>query len=323
MPDERARNGDFSHFRNTTPTADACSASATRSRGRPHLDGEQQQHTPAQQLNYTGPPACATCATGLNVMDPAQIDPIAKRILALMPLPNHEGTGAGGFSNNWSRRQTIDTRRNNFDAKVNLNRTNAHQMWFKLSYMYANVPDRWTFPAPGVGETETRVYQPTFGQTWVLSPTLTFDTTLGDVDHGPGSLRRRTSRWAWSAPTCWGFRARTRQGRTDVPRAHLYAGHSEHPDGVPDDRQHAPPGRRRTAIEKTISFTSNLTKFAGRHEFRGGYTLFRSKLDHWQPERQNPRGSFAFRRPTRRGWRTSPGRRRRTSTTSARRSCSG
>ena len=48
------------------------------------------------------------------------------------------------------------------------------------------------------------------------------------------------------------------------------------------------------ANEKTISFTNNLTKFAGRHEFRGGYTLFRSKLDHWQPERQNPRGSIVI-----------------------------
>ena len=114
--------------------------------------GNANLHT-RQQLNYTGPAACATCATGLNVMDPARIDPIAKRILAMMPMPTLEGTGAGGFSNNWSRRETTDTRRNNFDAKVNLNRTNAHKMWFKLSYMYADVPDLWYFPAPEVGGT--------------------------------------------------------------------------------------------------------------------------------------------------------------------------
>jgi hypothetical protein len=289
VPDERARNGDFSHFFNTNGTLQRI--------GNPFTSGARNwtgsnNNNPRAQLNYTGAPACPSCATGLNVMDPALIDPVAKRVLALLPMPTLEGTGAGGFSQNWSRRQTQDTRRNNFDAKVNLNRTNAHQMWFKLSYMYADVPDLWYFPAPEVGGTVTRVYQPTFGQTWVLSPTLTFDSTLGvsildqeafGGDYPMGMVGLDTL----------GIPGTNHQNNPNVPRRELYAGIPSIETGFQTAGTAAtwtPQNRN----EKTISLTANLTKFAGRHEIRGGYNMFRGKLDHWQPERQNPRGSFVM-----------------------------
>jgi hypothetical protein len=286
VPDERARNGDFSHFFNSNGTLQRIGDPFTGVRD---YTGSSSAHT-REQLNYTGSPACPTCATGLNVMDPARIDPIAKRVLAMMPLPIHEGTGAGGFSNNWSRRQTFDTKRNNFDAKINLNRTNAHQMWFKLSYMYADVPDLWTFPSPDVGGTLTAVYQPTFGQTWVLSPTLTFDSTLGisilDQEAFGGDFPL-----GMVGTDELGITGTNAQNRTDVPRAHLYAGIPRITTGFSVVGT-APNWTPQNRNEKTISLTANLTKFAGRHEFRGGYNLFRGKLDHWQPERQNPRGRF-------------------------------
>ena len=46
--------------------------------------------------------------------------------------------------------------------------------------------------------------------------------------------------------------------------------------------------------ERTYSIAANLTKMKGRHDFRGGYFLNFLYLDHWQPETDNPRGSFAF-----------------------------
>jgi hypothetical protein len=286
VPDERARNGDFSHFFNSNGTLQRIGDPFTGVRDWTGSSSGQ----PREQVFYAGPPACPSCATGLNVMDPARIDPIAKRVLALVPMPIHEGTGAGGFSNNWSRRQTFDTKRNNFDAKINLNRTNAHQMWFKMSYMFADVPDQWAFPAPEPGTTVTRVYQPTFGQTWVLSPTLTFDSTLGV------SILDQEA-WSGDFPLGMvgtdelGIPGTNAQGRTDVPQVELYAGIPRVDIGF-DDVGTAANWTPQTRNEKTISLTTNLTKFAGRHEIRGGYTLFRGKLDHWQPERQNPRGRF-------------------------------
>ena len=47
---------------------------------------------------------------------------------------------------------------------------------------------------------------------------------------------------------------------------------------------------------KEVSYTAsvNLTKVAGKHEFRSGFDFVRLTLDHWQPEVGNPRGTLAF-----------------------------
>ena len=46
--------------------------------------------------------------------------------------------------------------------------------------------------------------------------------------------------------------------------------------------------------EGTVSFSTNVTKVAGSHDFRVGYRVDYLHLDNWQPERANPRGSFDF-----------------------------
>ena len=46
--------------------------------------------------------------------------------------------------------------------------------------------------------------------------------------------------------------------------------------------------------ERTYSFTTNVTKVKGAHEFRGGYGVNFLYLDHWQPETDNPRGRFDY-----------------------------
>ena len=47
--------------------------------------------------------------------------------------------------------------------------------------------------------------------------------------------------------------------------------------------------------ETSYTFTQNLTKLAGKHEFRAGFDFIRYQLDHWQPELgDGPRGRFNF-----------------------------
>jgi outer membrane receptor protein involved in Fe transport len=163
-------------------------------------------------------------------------------------------------------------------------------MWFKLSYMHALVEDQWFFPMNNPGYGKTVVYQPAFGQTWVLSPTLTFDTTLGISD---STVNGRNPDFPMGEVglDVLGIPGTNSQGRTDIPRAHLYAGIPNIATGfqtVGDIANFWPADRD----EFTLSLTNNLTKFMGKHEIRGGYTWFRGTLNHWQPERQNPRGSF-------------------------------
>ena len=55
-----------------------------------------------------------------------------------------------------------------------------------------------------------------------------------------------------------------------------------------------PTWTRPTATRDTVSFSTNVTKVRGSHDFRAGYRVDYLHLDNWQPERANPRGNFAF-----------------------------
>ena len=55
-----------------------------------------------------------------------------------------------------------------------------------------------------------------------------------------------------------------------------------------------PGGRRSTRDERNYTFSTNVTKVAGKHEIRSGFDFVKLGLDHWQPEVNNPRGNFNF-----------------------------
>ena len=72
-----------------------------------------------------------------------------------------------------------DAMRDNYDAKVNWNRTSAHQIWAKYSMMDATVQDLFKLPFDAAGGGDTKVYLGTIGNTWTLSPTLILDGNAG------------------------------------------------------------------------------------------------------------------------------------------------
>ena len=131
----------------------------------------------------------------------------------LFPAPNNPGTGVGGFTNNYKRQEDRTFARDNWDTKVNWNRTSAHQIWGKFSYMNATVDDLTNYLGPDPNASGdggfTKVYQATAGQTWTFTP----DAADGhDVRIRPSGSARATvltSRPETSASTCWGFPART------------------------------------------------------------------------------------------------------------------
>ena len=99
------------------------------------------------------------------------------------PAANTGGSGAGGLTGNYIRGEKRTTDRKNYDAKVNLNRTSANQIWGKFSYLDALVDDRTYFLIPdpnGTGDGgDTKVTQLTGGQTWTLTPSMVWDATFG------------------------------------------------------------------------------------------------------------------------------------------------
>ena len=73
-----------------------------------------------------------------NQIPSNMISPIAVKVMNLFPPPNNPGTSVGGFTNNYKRQEDRTFARDNWDTKVNWNRTSAHQIWGKFSYMNAD-----------------------------------------------------------------------------------------------------------------------------------------------------------------------------------------
>lgn len=248
----------------------------------------------AQQRIYdpfTGDIATGTGRTQFenNVIPANRINPITKQLLALYPMPNVEGTGLGGLTANYRTTRRNATDRHNYDLKVNWNRTAAHQLWGKYSHMNALVDDLFTFPmgsADGDGG-ETKVHLVTGGQTWSFGKSLLLDSAFGvsifnqfcsSPDFGLGMMGLDL-----------GIPGTNDQGRGDS----RYAGMPEFRTGF-TTLGNTPTWSPTYREEGTVSYSTNVTKVASRHDFRAGYRVDYLHLDNWQPERANPRGRFDF-----------------------------
>jgi hypothetical protein len=269
VPNEALRRGDFSNARNTDNTVQIIYDPRT---GNP--DGSGRQPFPNNQIPAN------------------RINPIVQQLLALYPLPNSGGTGAGNLTNNYLREELRTTDRHNYDAKVNFNRTSAHQIWGKVSYLDAVVDDRTYFLGPdpnaeGDGGI-THTTQITTGQTWTIGADVVWDATFGFARQkqdvlGPDFQAGNFGLDVLRIP------GTNDQGIGDS----RYAGYPRFQTGFTDlgNFEGWMPIFR---DERTYSFGTNATKLKGRHEFRAGYLMNFLYLTHWQPELDNPRGRFEF-----------------------------
>jgi outer membrane receptor protein involved in Fe transport len=269
VPTEKMRNGDFSevlalfpNFRIYDPT--------------------------------TGDPVTGAGRTFFeNGIIPAnRISSISQKIQKFFPMPNTAGT-TGGLANNVFIARSPKAIRDNFDVKVNWNRTPSHQFWAKGSRMNADVNDLFYlgFDDAGGGHTAVTIF--TVGQTWTLSPTLLIDGNVGSNEmthnsHGPDYGTNFGS-------DTFGIPGLNSSGVTGPGSADLlrYSGMPALSTGMSvlgNDAGWTPVTR------KEVSYTAsmNLTNVRGKHEFRTGFDFVRLTLDHWQPEVNNPRGALSF-----------------------------
>jgi hypothetical protein len=269
VPDQRLRDGDFSGATNNAGSAQTIYNPFTG-------DG-----TGAGRQAFDG-----------NRIPTSMINSIALKIQNIIPLPNTGGTGLGGLTNNYTRNETRTVDRENYDLKVNFNRSTAHQIWGKFSYMNAVVDDLTNYLGPDPNATgdggDTKVYQATAGQTWTLKPTLLMDMTFGFGRQDQTVLGPDFNAGNYGLETL-GIPGTNDQGIGDQ----RYAGYPQFNMGFAaiGNRDGWNPIYR---DERTYSLATNITKVAGRHDIRGGYFLNFLYLDHWQPETGNPRGNFTF-----------------------------
>jgi hypothetical protein len=260
VPTERMRNGDFSEVAAIAPNFRLYDPAT----GNPDGTGRQPFAN--------------------NVIPANRISSIARAIQALYPAPNNPGTN-NGLQNNLFLARQPKADRDNYDLKINWNRSPAHQIWGKVSVMDAQVADLFYLGVEDVGTGDTRSWLATFGQTWTLSPTLLLDGNFGINNQNQ---------------TAQGGDFGTNFG-TDVFGLPGTNGPDPRQSGLPyfnvglntigNNAGWTPLERK----ERSYTFTTNVTKLAGKHEFRGGFDFIRYELDHWQPELgSGPRGNFDF-----------------------------
>ena len=147
MPDAALRAGDFSNARNTNGSVQAIYNPFTGS------------------ANGVGRTQFADNKIPSNL-----INPISLKIMNLFPMPNTPGiaTSAGGLTENYRRDETRTVDRDNYDLKLNWNRSTSQQIWGKYSFMNAVVDDLTNYLGPNPNASGdggfTKVWQFTSGR---------------------------------------------------------------------------------------------------------------------------------------------------------------
>ncbi len=224
-----------------------------------------------------------------NIIPPERISQVARRWIELTPLPNQPGVSSNFFNTG-----TQSLNRDNFDVKINWNRTDKHTVWGKYGAMDAQVTCGFSLGAaggPGLcdagnGTGDTLVQVATIGHTWTVSPTFLVDGTLG-----------------------W-----TRMGQ-EVRGADFGTNFGLEVLGVPgtngpDIRQSGMPPFDITGYttlgnpdgwspifrnDQSYTFNQNANWIRGGHDVRFGFDAVHHHLNHWQPELgSGPRGRFNF-----------------------------
>jgi hypothetical protein len=219
------------------------------------------------------------------------IDPIAQKILALIP------TLAPGAPNtlNYSKSATQKLNRNNFDGKVDWNRTSRHSIFAKYSAMKSVFHGEPSLGQAigdcacdgGLGDFHSFVQLVTVGHTLTLSPNLVVDGTVGftrmsEYGQTPDFGKNIGSDVLGIPGTNNGSDLRSSGIPLFAISGYANLGNSE---------------GWNPAYRNDWSFTTshNVRWSHGKHQISAGMDIVHHHLNHWQPELgSGPRGEFDF-----------------------------
>lgn len=219
-----------------------------------------------------------------GVIPADRISSIAKAIQALYPAPNNPGTN-NGLQNNLFLARAPVANRDNYDLKLNWNRSSAHQIFTKVSTMRADVENLFYLGFDGGGSGDTKAYVATAGHTWTLGSNSVLDGNFGmnwqDQVATGSDFGKNFGSETFGIPGTNGPDPRQGGMPSFAPGLSTVGNNSE---WVPVERH-----------EKSYTFTTNYTRLVGAHELRTGFDYIRYQLNHWQPELgSGPRGAFSF-----------------------------
>jgi hypothetical protein len=225
-----------------------------------------------------------------NTIPQNRVSSVAQRTLEFVPLPNITGRD----TNNYFTSGTQAMNRDNFDIKIDWNRTASNRIWGKYSAMDAQVTCPFALgeagnnvPGCNSGTGDTLIQLATIGTTWTLSPTFLFDANIG---------------WTRQGQSVLGFDFGTNYG-SDILGIPGTNGPDVRQSGFPTiefGTQYSSYGNTNgwmPAFRNDQSYTGsfNFSAIKGAHNIRFGYDVVRHHLNHWQPELgSGPRGRLVF-----------------------------
>ena len=222
-----------------------------------------------------------------GVIPTNRLSPIALKIQSYYSAAN-----LSGAANNLSATGGPILNRDQYDAKVNWNRNEKHSIYFKYDNMGAISGGNGIFgvaggPAPSgdPGTGHTRINVASIGHTYIFSPTLILQGTLGYqrmVQDVVGTDYGKNYGDILGIPGLNGPDIRD-SGFPDITITG-YAGFGV-PNWMPLFR-----------TDETYSNSDSVTWTKGAHEVKFGFDVVRHHLNHWQPELSNggPRGLLDF-----------------------------
>lgn len=220
------------------------------------------------------------------------VDPIAAKILALLPAPNVPGATT---VNNYFKSATQSLNRHNFDGKVDWVRTNKHTLFAKYSAMKSVFTGQPSLGKAigdcacdgGLGNFHSLVQLVTVGHTLTLSPNLVVDGTIGftrmsEYGQTPDYGTNIGSDVLGIPGTNNGSDLRSSGFPMFGITGYANIGNSE---------------GWNPAFRNDWSFTTshNIRWSRGKHQVSAGVDIIHHHLNHWQPELgAGPRGEFDF-----------------------------
>ncbi|HSB18053.1 MAG TPA: TonB-dependent receptor, partial [Bryobacteraceae bacterium] len=226
----------------------------------------------------------------LNVIPSSRLNGPMMKVLDLVPHPNQPGDLSNYFNSGTTR-----FNRNNVDAKVNWNRSDKHQLWFKYGVMTALVHGDFGLgdaggeclcQGGGLGDGQTLVQIGGIGQTYTVSPTFLIDGTLGWTRFGqsvkPPDLGTNFGSDVLGIPGTNGPDPR----ESGMPAFYM-----------DDYSALGNPEGWNPLFRNDQSYTANVNAswMKSSHEIRFGFDFVHHLMNHWQPELgEGPRGAFYF-----------------------------
>jgi len=227
--------------------------------------------------------------------NPVACDPIAQKIIALIPATNVTVNGVTPETSNFFSSATQRLNRNDFDGKVDWNRTSNHTIFAKYSAMKSVFHGQPSLGQAigdcncdgGLGEFHSFVQLVTVGHTLTLSPTLVVDGNVGFT---------RMSEYGQTPD----FGTNIGLDVLGIPGTNNPA--DKRDSGIPfffvnGYADLGNPEGWNPAYRNDWSFTSshNVRWSHGKHQVSAGTDIVHHHLNHWQPELgSGPRGELDF-----------------------------